>query len=63
MPESFKTLGKIKSADTKVIIIENTLHISELIVSESIYKEINNEIELIEEIPEWSFDSNGKILM
>ena len=60
---AFKTLGKIKSADTKVIIIENTLHISELIVSESIYKEINNEIELIEEIPEWSFDSNGKILM
>lgn len=60
---AFKTLGKIKSADAKVVIIENTLHISELIVSESIYNEIKNEIELIEEIPEWSFDLNGKILI
>jgi hypothetical protein len=45
------------------VIIENTLHISELTVSESIYKEIKNEVELIEEIPEWSFDLNGKILI
>ena len=57
---AFKTLGKIKSVDAKVMIIENTLHISELTVS-SIYKEIKNE--LIEEIPEWSFDLNGKILI
>jgi hypothetical protein len=60
---AFKTLGKIKSVDAKVMIIENTLHISELTVSESIYKEIKNEVELIEEIPEWSFDLNGKILI
>jgi hypothetical protein len=37
--------------------------ICELTVSESIYKEIKNEVELIEEIPEWSFDLNGKILI
>lgn len=60
---AFKTLGKINTADAKVIIIENTLHINELIVSESIYKEIQNKVNLIKEIPEWSFDLSGKILM
>lgn len=60
---AFKTLGKIKSEDSRVMIIENTLHLTELIVSESIYKEIKNEVTLIEEITEWSFDSNGKLEM
>ncbi|MFA9423214.1 MAG: lactate racemase domain-containing protein [Sedimentibacter sp.] len=58
---AFKTLGKIKPKQAKVMIIENTLHINELIVSESIYKEIKNNVVLIEEIAEWSFDLNGKI--
>lgn len=60
---AFKTLGKIKPEDAKVMIIENTLHLTELIVSESIYKEIKDEVSLIEEIIEWSYDSNGKLDM
>ncbi len=60
---AFKTLGKIKAKEANVMIIENTLHINELIVSESIYKEIKNDVNLIEEIAEWSFDQNEKISM
>ncbi|MGB4437688.1 MAG: lactate racemase domain-containing protein [Sedimentibacter sp.] len=60
---AFKTLGKIKSAEAKVMIIENTLHINELLVSESIYKEIKNKVNLIKEIPAWSFDLSEKILL
>lgn len=60
---AFKTLGKIKSEDANVMIVENTLNLTELLVSESIYKEIKNEVSLVEEILEWSYDSNGKLAM
>ena len=60
---AFKTLGKIKPKEANVMIIENTLHINEVIVSERIYEEIKNKVELIEEINSWSFDANGKISM
>ncbi len=60
---AFKTLGKIKSEDAKVMIIENTLHISEILVSESIYKDIKNEVLLVEEVPQWMYDSNGRLEM
>lgn len=60
---AFHTLGKIKSQEAKVMIIDNTLNINELLVSEKIYNEIKNEVYLIEELPMWLFDISGKISM
>ncbi|MGD9567689.1 MAG: lactate racemase domain-containing protein [Sedimentibacter sp.] len=58
---AFKTLGKIKPKQARVMIIENTLHLKDMLVSESIYNEIKDNVNLIEEVPLWKFDENGKI--
>ena len=63
MGVAFKTLGKTKPEEAKVIVCENTLHISTLLVSEAVYEEIKDEVDLIEEDVPWTFDENGDITM
>lgn len=60
---AFKTLGKVKPEEAKVIVCENTLHISTLLVSEAVYEEIKDKIDLIEEDVQWTFDCNEDISM
>ncbi|MCD8037030.1 MAG: DUF362 domain-containing protein [Clostridiales bacterium] len=59
---ALKTLGKTKPEKARVIICENTLHISKLIVSEAIYNEIKDKVELLEEDVKWEYDENGDLL-
>lgn len=60
---AFKTLGKVKPQEAKVIICENTLHISTLLVSETVYNEIKDKVDLIDENVQWTFDENEDITM
>lgn len=60
---AFKTLGKVKPEEAKVIVCENTLHISTLLVSEAVYDEIKDKVDLIDENVQWTFDENGDITM
>lgn len=60
---AFKTLGKTKPEEAKVIVCENTLHIKTLLVSQAVYEEIKDRVDLLEEDVPWSFDSNGDIDM
>ena len=45
---AFKTLGKTKPEESKVIVCENTLHIKDLLVSEAVYNEIKDKVDLLE---------------
>ena len=60
---AFKTLGKTKPEESKVIVCENTLHIRNLLVSEAVYNEIKDKVDLLEEDVPWTFDKNGDITM
>ncbi|MEA4971608.1 hypothetical protein SDC9_68775 [bioreactor metagenome] len=60
---AFKTLGKVKPEEAKVIVCENTLHISTLLVSEAVYNEIKGKVDLVDENVQWTFDNNGDITM
>lgn len=60
---AFKTLGKVKPEEAKVIVCENTLHISTLLVSEAVYNEIKGKVDLVDENVQWTFDDNGDITM
>ena len=60
---AFKTLGKTKPEESKVIVCENTLHIRNLLVSEAVYNEIKDKVDLLEEDVPWTFDENGDITM
>lgn len=60
---AFKTLGKTSPESAKVIVCENTLHISTLLVSEAVYDEIKDRVDLLEEDVPWTFDENGDITM
>ncbi len=60
---AFKTLGKTKPEEARVIVCENTLHINTLLVSEAVYNEIKDKVDLIEEDVPWTFDENGDITM
>ena len=63
MGVAFKTLGKTKPEEAKVIVCENTLHISTLLVSEAVYNEIKDSVDLLEEDVKWTFDENGEMTM
>ncbi len=56
---AFNTIGAVKPEDARVVIIDNTLNIETMLVSESVYKEIKNDVELIDENVEFSFDAEG----
>lgn len=60
---AFKTLGKTKPEEAKVIVCENTLHIKTLLVSQAVYDEIKDNVDLLEEDVPWVFDENGDINM
>ncbi|GFI61159.1 hypothetical protein IMSAG049_00316 [Clostridiales bacterium] len=60
---AFKTLGKTKPEESRVIVCENTLHISTLLVSEVVYNEIKDSVDLLEADVPWKFDENGDIDM
>jgi hypothetical protein len=60
---AFKTLGIIKPEEAKVIVCENTLNISRLLVSEAVYKEIKGNVDLLDEDVKWTFDENDDVTM
>ncbi|MCI1931732.1 MAG: DUF362 domain-containing protein [Clostridia bacterium] len=60
---AFKTLGIIKPEEAKVIVCENTLNISRLLVSEAVYKEIKDNVDLLDEDVKWTFDENEDVTM
>jgi len=60
---AFRTSGGISLEEARVMIIKNTLHLGEVVVSEQIYKEIKNKVELIEEDIKISFDDEGKMIV
>ena len=60
---ALKTLGKVKPEEARVIVCENTLHISKLLVSEAVYNEIKDKVELLEEDVRWTFDDKEDLTM
>ena len=56
---AFRTIGSVDAAKARVMIIENTLHLGTVLVSESIYNDIKGEVDLIEENVQISFDKDG----
>ncbi|MCI1958471.1 MAG: DUF362 domain-containing protein [Clostridia bacterium] len=46
---ALRTIGNVKPEDARVMIIENTLNIGTMLVSESIYKDIKDRVELVDE--------------
>ncbi|MCI1931521.1 MAG: DUF362 domain-containing protein [Clostridia bacterium] len=46
---ALRTIGNVKPENARVMIIENTLNIGTMLVSESIYKDIKNKVELVDE--------------
>ena len=59
---AMRTSGRIAPEDARVIRIENTLHLTELYVSKSVYEEIKDrpDIELISDfVP--MFQENGEL--
>ncbi len=60
---AFRTLGRIKPEQARVIVCENTLHISKLLVSEAVYNEIKDKVDLLEEDVKWTYNENGELTM
>ena len=56
---AFKTIGGVKPEDARLMIIDNTLNIGTMLVSESIYNDIKDKVELLEEDVKIEFDQNG----
>ena len=56
---AFKTIGSVEPQDARVMIIDNTLNIGTMLVSESIYNDIKDSVELIEEDVKIEFGSDG----
>ena len=54
-----KTIGGVKPEDARLMIIDNTLNIGTMLVSESIYNDIKDKVELLEEDVKIKFDQNG----
>lgn len=56
---AFRTAGNLDSKTARIMIIKDTLHLEEVIVSEKIYNEIKDKVELLEEDVKISFDNGG----
>ena len=60
---AFRTLGRIKSEEARVIVCENTLHINKLLVSEAVYNEIKDKVDLLDEDVKWTYNDNSELTM
>jgi hypothetical protein len=61
---ALKTIGDIIPEKAKVVIIENTLHLEYIYVSEAAYADMDqSKIEIVEKYPEFLFDSQGNLIM
>ena len=58
---AFRTLGNVEAAKAKVMVIENTLHIGTVLVSEALYEEIKDQVDLVEGGLEMTFDAEGRL--
>ena len=58
---AFRTLGNVEAAKAKVMVIENTLHIGTVLVSEALYEEIKDQVDLVEGGLEMAFDAEGRL--
>jgi len=58
---AFKTIGAVAPENARVMVIDNTLNIGEMLVSEAIYNEIKHKVELIEEDAEFAFNEDGTL--
>lgn len=56
---AFATIGAVEPENARVMIIDNTLNIGTMLVSESIYSEIKDKVELLDENVSIEFDENG----
>jgi len=59
---AYKTLGNIAPEKSRTMIIANTLHLEELLVSEAVLDQLENTEVLEKDIP-FTFDKNGKLLV
>lgn len=57
---AFMTLGPIPAEDIKMAVIDNTLHLAEVIVSEAVLKKGVDELEILGEV-KLAFDDKGKM--
>lgn len=60
---AFRTLGRIKPEEARVIVCENTLHINKLLVSEAVYNEIKDKVDLLDEDVKWTYNDNSELTM
>lgn len=61
---AFNTIGTVKAQDAKIAIINNTLELEKLYVSERVLEDLDKErIEIIEENIVLGFDSDGNIII
>jgi hypothetical protein len=61
---ALKTAGNILPSGAKVIIIENTLHLQEMIVSQAVIELLDkNTTEILHEVAEPCFDETGNLLL
>ena len=58
---AFKTIGAVEPKDARVMIIDNTLNIGTLLVSESIYNDIKDKVELLEDNVSIEFNEDGTL--
>ena len=58
---AFKTIGAVEPENARLMVIDNTLNIGEMLVSESIYNDIKDKVELIEEDVKLEFDEEGSL--
>ncbi|MGL4791491.1 MAG: lactate racemase domain-containing protein [Anaerotignaceae bacterium] len=60
---AFRTCGGVETEKARVMIIENTLHLGTVLVSEAIYTEIKDNVELVDENVNIVFNSEGVLLL
>ena len=58
---AFGTLGAVEAEKARVMVIENTLHIGTLLVSEAVYEEIKDQVDLVEGGFSFAFDEAGRL--
>ena len=56
---AFDTIGAVEPENARVMIIDNTLNIGTMLVSESIYNDIKDKVELLDSNVKIEFDENG----
>ncbi|MCQ4726759.1 DUF362 domain-containing protein [Anaerotignum faecicola] len=59
---AFRTIGAVLPENARVMVIDNTLHIETVLVSQAIYDEIKDSVELIESGVELKFNENFELV-